>query len=161
MDVATELHFSRAEAARESDLRAFFFAAHGLELRVLTKRFGATVVDDARGCADLGVAERRDVLLDEVDEAAFTLEKREELEGGRRRRCGYERGRGYEGRRGKLSHAPSARREARVVEDAEVTEPGEPESREEWERGFGHGASVLEDRAIARGERVYAPTVFG
>src|SRR5205823_8235468 len=69
---------------------------HGLERHPLAEHAPAAVVDVAYSGADLVVAVRRQILLEEVDEPAGRLERREEPEsavlGRRRRRRGHDRG---------------------------------------------------------------------
>src|SRR5262249_51245089 len=71
-DVAGELDLVRARLG-ERDLGALGFGADGLERHVLAQRLTAPAVDHARGGTDVGVAEGRHVLLEEVDEAPFAL----------------------------------------------------------------------------------------
>ena len=155
------------ERLGQRDARALLLRAHGLELHVLAERLAATLVHDASGGADVRVGEARDVLLEEVDEPAFALEEREELQrgvrGGRRRGLGLGRGRGLGGwgRRGcqRLPFGLGGRRKRlrgmqlsgifAVEQHPEEHHIGEPEARQERERGrVGHGAQLYYDVAL-------------
>ena len=102
--------------------------AHGLDRGVRAQGLAAALVDDARGGADVRVGERRDVLLEEVDETALALEEREELQ---RRGVG---GRGS-GRR-RAGDAPAAARAARRADAHDQTRGGEgPSNRTRKKQG--------------------------
>src|SRR5690606_4864038 len=105
--------------------------------------------------ADLRVGVGRDVLLEEVDETAFALQEREQLERGVGRRLLQHDGRGgrllfglflrllFLRRRQRelaLAELQHSGGEARIEEHAEVRDPGEEEAREEGgRRGIAHG----------------------
>jgi hypothetical protein len=106
---------------------------------VSLERTAAAIVHDASGRSDVCVAERGYVLLQEIEQAPFTLEQREQLQstvsGGfarrwsshgrrelRRGRLGVERGRSITRRAG----GEHSRRESAVEQDAEPTNPTEP-----------------------------------
>lgn len=165
-DVAREFYFVRGKTCFERDFGAFFFSSHGAYVDVIAERFAASFVHDADGSAYLGIWKCGDVLLQKIDEPAFSLKQREELKG--RGGVGFF---GFFGSwffgqldgfrqgldRGRLTNLKDALCEESVEEDAEETGPGEPEASGERERGCGgHARKVTR----ASGMWEFVATIF-
>src|SRR5690606_21133249 len=82
-DVANEADGVGVKVGLQHYRAAFFLLVDGFERNVLFECFFAAFVDAPDGRTDLGVVVVGQVLLEEVDQAAFSLEDREDLDGGR------------------------------------------------------------------------------
>jgi hypothetical protein len=80
--VADEANARGVEAGLHGDLRLLGTGEHGLEAHVLPEHIAAAPVDIAHRCAHLLVGVGVDVLLQEVEQAAFLLQERQQLHGG-------------------------------------------------------------------------------
>ena len=76
-DVAGDADARGVESDGQLDRGALRLGAHGRELDELRQCAPTPVVHDASGRADVRIGERRDVLLQEIDEPALALEDRE------------------------------------------------------------------------------------
>ena len=76
--ITREFDFGSGKTSFKRDFRAFVFGANGHYVDVTTECFAAAFVDDAHGRADFGIGKCGNVLLEKVDESAFTLKQGEE-----------------------------------------------------------------------------------
>lgn len=81
-DVSGEADATGVETGGNADGSALGFREEGGDGEVLGQDFFTASVDDTGGRADFGVGERSDIFLQEIDEAAFALEEREDEDGG-------------------------------------------------------------------------------
>jgi len=147
--IPREFDLGWRKAGLEGDFLALFLRAHGLNLHMVVQGLSAALVNDTDSSADVRVAKRGDVLLEEINEAALALEQGEELKGrGRVRLRAFFReprglGRGRERWHG-VAYGVKPASKGAVKKYAEQANPGEPEPGAERERGVvvGHAGRI-------------------
>ncbi len=81
-DITGEFDLGSGKPGFERDVCAFVFRTNGRDVDVTPERFATTFVDDAHGRTDFSIGKCCNVLLQKVDQAAFTLKQGEKLKGG-------------------------------------------------------------------------------
>ena len=140
--IADQLHERGRRSRCDDYVGALELVMNRCDLAVTVEGFAAPLMDDPSGGADVRVAERGDVVLEEVDQATFALEKGEQLESGFDGRGGgtlhefldellhNDRLGGGE-RRHRLAHCEDAGGEGGVEEHAKEADPGEQKALED------------------------------
>ncbi len=156
LHVAREFYFGRGKARIEGNLGAFVFGSNGRDFDVVNQGFTTPFMDDSNGGADLGIGKRGDILLEKIDQSAFSLQEREKLQ--RRAQVGLFRlfrrellrqpgGLWRRLERRCLANLEDASREDAIEEHADEAGPGEPEPSGERKRGdVGHDETVTRTR---------------